>query len=65
MGNIAEIEAAIEKLPVPQVDELARWLEAFRQRRVATPQVENWLERARGVAQPGLKTDELMILTMI
>jgi hypothetical protein len=36
MSSIAEIETAIEKLPAPQVDELAGWLETLRVRR-ATP----------------------------
>ena len=34
MGSILEIEAAIEKLPTTQVDELAVWLEHLRLRRV-------------------------------
>jgi len=33
MSSIAEIENAIEKLPAPQVDELAGWLETLRVRR--------------------------------
>lgn len=63
MSNIAEIEAAIEKLPVPQVDQLARWLEDFRQRRPTPPPVESWLARARGAAIPGVKTQDVMNLT--
>ena len=38
MSTIAEIEAAIEKLPGPQVEELAQWLDTLRQRR-ATRQI--------------------------
>ena len=63
VSNIVEIEAAIENLPGPQVDQLAHWLEAFRQRRATPPPVENWLQRARGAAMPGAKTHELMALT--
>ena len=63
MSNIAEIEAAIEKLPDPQVDQLTRWLETLRQRRATPPPVESWLKRARGAALPGVKTQDVMTLT--
>ena len=63
MSNIAEIEAAIENLPAPQVDQLARWLETLRQRRGAPLPVEVWLQRARGAALPGAKTEDVMALT--
>jgi hypothetical protein len=63
MSNIAEIEAAIEKLPAPQLDQLARWLETFRQRRATPPPVESWLQRARGAALPGVTTKDVMVLT--
>jgi len=63
VSSIAEIEAAIENLPGLQVDELARWLETFRQRRVPRLPVESWLQRARGAARPGVRTDEVMALT--
>ena len=46
MTTIIEIEAAIEKLPAPQMDELAGWLEALRVRRATPLPVENWLQRA-------------------
>ncbi len=32
MINISEIQAAIERLPAPQVAQLAAWLEEFRRR---------------------------------
>jgi len=32
MSTITEIEAAIERLPAPQVAQLAAWLEDFRKR---------------------------------
>ena len=63
MSNIAEIEAAIESLPDLQVEQLARWLERFRQRRGANPPVESWLKHARGAALPGTKTDDVIALT--
>jgi hypothetical protein len=63
VGKITEIEAAIENLPGPQVDELLRWLEAFRQRRATPPSVETWLEHARGAARPGAKTNDVIALT--
>jgi len=63
MSNIAEIEAAIEKLPEPQVAQLAHWLEKLRQRRTASPSVENWLKHARGAARQGTKTQDVMSLT--
>ena len=63
MSTIAEIEAAIEDLPSPQVDQLARWLETLRQRRATPPPVESWLQRARGAAIPGVKTTDVMALT--
>lgn len=63
MSTIAEIEAAIEHLPVPQVEELAIWLEAYRARRAAPVSAAAWLERARGAARPGVTTAEVMALT--
>ena len=63
MSNIAEIEAAIENLPDPQVDQLARWLETLRQRRTTPPPVNSWLARARGTALPGMSTKDVMALT--
>lgn len=63
MSTIAEIEAAIEKLPAPQVDELADWLEKHRVRRATPPPVETWLAQARGAARPDVTTTEMMALT--
>ena len=63
MSTIAEIEAAIEKLPDPQVDELAKWLAALRLRRAAPPRVDSWLNHARGAAGPGATTAGVMALT--
>jgi hypothetical protein len=58
-----EIEAAIEKLPPPQMDELAAWLEARRVRRDTPASVESWLERARGTALAGVTTTNVLALT--
>jgi hypothetical protein len=63
MSSIAEIEKAIEKLPAPQVDELAGWLETLRGRRATSPPVEGWLQRARGAALAGQTTAKVMALT--
>ena len=62
MSSIAEIENAIEKLPAPQVDELAGWLEKLRVRRAIPPPIESWLQRARGAALPGETTAKVMAL---
>lgn len=62
MSTIAEIETAIERLPAPQVDQLARWLDAFRMRRATPSSVETWLEKARG-AVDGMTTAKAMVLT--
>ena len=63
MSTIAEIEAAIETLPAPQVDELACWLDSLRVRRTVPAPIESWLEHARGAALPGVTTDKVMALT--
>ena len=66
MTTIIEIEAAIEKLPAPQMDELAGWLEALRVRRATPLPVENGLQRARGArgaARPDATTATVMDLT--
>jgi hypothetical protein len=63
MSDITRITAEIEKLPAAQVEQLARWLEAFRQRRATPPPAESWLQRARGAAIPGMKMQDAMKLT--
>ena len=63
MSTLSEIEAAIEKLPVPDVDELAGWLQELGARRAPPPHVESWLEGARGAALGGCTTTEVMTLT--
>lgn len=60
MSTITEIEEAIERLPEPQVAELAQWLEAHRARRATPRPVNTWLNSARGVARPGVTTAEVM-----
>lgn len=63
MNTIPEIESAIERLPAPQVAELAAWLERLRVRRAMQPPVESWLERARGAARSGVTTADVMAMT--
>lgn len=63
MSSIVEIENAIEKLPAPEVDELAGWLEALRVRRATPPPVESWLQHARGAALSSKTTAQVMMLT--
>ncbi len=63
MSTIAEIEAAIEKLPRPQLDELAAWLEKLRVWRATPRPVEIWLARARGAARAGTTSAGVMSLT--
>ena len=63
MSTIAEIESAIERLPAKEVEALAVWLETVRNRGVAKPAVEAWLNQARGAAQPGVSTADVMALT--
>lgn len=63
MTTIAEIEKAIEHLPLPQIEELARWLDDYRSRRSSPTDVETWLTRARGATQSGVTTAEVMALT--
>ena len=61
--SIIEIENAIEKLPPPQLEELAVWLDSLRLRRTTPLPVEVWLQRARGAAIPGQTTAKVMVLT--
>jgi hypothetical protein len=63
MSTIAEIEAAIERLPKPEVDKLAAWIENFRAGRLAPPPADQWLHRAVGAAIPGVTTADIMALT--
>jgi hypothetical protein len=64
MSTITEIESAIEKLPQPEVDELAAWLEKHRAARTIVPRsVDSWLAQAQGAARPGTTTADIMALT--
>jgi hypothetical protein len=63
MSTIVEIEAAIERLPQPQVEELAAWLEKLRIWRATPPPVEAWLQRARGSARPGVTAASIMAIS--
>lgn len=61
--SLAEIEAAIERLPSAEVEQLAQWLETLRVRRATPLPVDSWLEGARGGANAGRTTAEIMALT--
>ena len=61
--SLAEIEAAIERLSGAELEQLAQWLDAFRIHRTAPLPVETWLDRARGAANGGRTTAEVMALT--
>ena len=61
--SLEEIEAAIERLPGNEVEQLAQWLDARRTRPQSTTAVEDWLDRARGAANAGQTTDRIMALT--
>ena len=63
MTTVADIEKAIEHLPLSQVEELARWLDGYRSRRCSPTDVESWLTQARGAAQSGVTTADVMALT--
>ena len=63
MSTVAEIEAAIERLPLTEVEKVAEWLESHRAQRSTGPPPEEWLARARGAARPGATTAEVMALT--
>lgn len=50
MSTLTEIEAAIEHLPTPQLEELALWLEQRRSRKPAVPASEpNFVARAKAI----------------
>jgi hypothetical protein len=50
MSTLAEIEAAIEHLPVPQVEELALWLEQRRSRKPVILAAEpDFVARAKAI----------------
>ena len=63
MTTLSEIEKAIEHLPLPQVEELARWLAGYRTRRCLPTNAESWLAQARGAAKSGVTTADVMALT--
>ncbi len=63
MRTITEIENAIECLSAAEVAELAAWMGQLQARRATLPAAEAWLERARGVAGPGVTSEGVMALT--
>ena len=64
MSTLAEIEAAIEKLPPEQWQEIRRWMESrapkegvdFRTAELA--EFDRWLAASTGIAKGRLTTDE-------
>lgn len=63
MTTITEIEKAISHLPLPDVEELARWIEEYRMRQRPSTRVGAWLKHAVVAAKPGTTTAELMSLS--
>ena len=60
MSSLAEIESAIEKLPAPDVDKLAGWLETWRMRQAYTLTAHNGQERAPATAAEALPPREAL-----
>ena len=63
MNTISEIESAIEKLPVSQVEEIAIWIDARLSKPPIDSAAEEWLQRARGAALPGTTTASVLVLS--
>jgi hypothetical protein len=63
MSNLAEIEAAIERLAEPQIEELSKWLDRRLAAKSDLSTLEAWLQQARGAAAPGVTTDALLEAT--
>jgi hypothetical protein len=67
MSALAEIEAAVEQLPLAQQEKLyvhvgAR-LESRPKRGLTTEGIEAWLKTARGAAIPGITAEQVMAMT--
>jgi hypothetical protein len=63
MSTLAEIEDAIETLPPSDLEALAAWIENRRRARAVAMPVDQWLERARGTAAPGVTTRGVLEMT--
>ena len=63
MVTIAEIKAAIEQLPMREIEELASWIDSHRLRLEGSIPADAWLKQARGRARPGVTTAQVMALT--
>lgn len=61
--SLEEIEAEIERLPINDVEQLAQWLDARRGGPRPPSSVDDWLSRARGAANAGQTTAQIMALT--
>ena len=66
MSTLAEIEAAIEKLPPKQWQEIRRWMEScalqgsVAVRAAELAEFDRWLATSTGLAKGRLTTDERM-----
>lgn len=60
MTKLLEIEAAITRLPHDQVEQLASWLHDHLKKGQPNADFDGWLNRARGAALPGARTDEIL-----
>jgi len=63
VSTVAEIEAAIERLPPDQVAVVAAWLNTLQARRATKMSVDAWLSRAVGGAKPGVTTKAVLKMT--
>jgi hypothetical protein len=64
MSTLAEIEAAIENLPITEIEQLTEWLHArLRERTASVPILDQWLQNARGAAMKGVTTASVMAVT--
>ena len=68
MNTLAEIEAAVDQLPLTQQEELHAFLSARLEARpekkgLSPEEFEAWLKTAEGVGRSGMTTDEIMAMT--
>jgi hypothetical protein len=63
MDTVEEIQAAIAKLSHVQIAELAVWMDSLLHRGLTPVALDDWLDRARGAAIPGITTEGIMALT--
>ncbi len=63
MSTLSDIEAAIQRLPAGEIEQLAQWFDTYRMAIGRPVSIEEWLEEARGAARPGVATADVMALT--